>query len=207
MVVQYREIADIIDEKYTKEVVSNYIKELTLTIEKVKKTLWKDNQSIRLENNKLIFTQVLIDALEDLKRIHDFHPIENTNAVKEAAYFSFWLIKRKPIYFYGDLDTIGGECKIELDKRKINYLFVNEFCAAVYIMPKIFRLSEVVDGLDEVYDVNKLSDDWKKYFDNLMYFLAYRAESPKAIEEALTSLIMVPKWKTNFDFWKVDEKK
>lgn len=208
MVVQYKEIADIIDDKYTKAVIANYIKELDLAIEKAKKTLWRDNKSIQLEKNKRVFAQVIIDAVEDLKRIHDFQPIENANAIKEAAYFSFWLIKRKPVVFRGDLSKVQGASEDEINKRKVNYLFINEFCAAIYIMPKIFRLTEEIAGLDKAYpDMNKLADDWKKYFDNLIYFLSYRAESPKVIEEALTSLIMTPKWHTNFDFWKVDETK
>lgn len=151
--------------------------------------------------------QAVIDAVEDLKRIHDFHPIEDANAIKEAAYFSFWLIKRKPMCFTGNLSEISGSSKEEIDKRKVNILFINEFCAAIYIMPKIFRLKKEVKELDKAYpNMDKLSNDWKKYFDNLIYFLSYRAESPKSIEAALTSLIMTPKWETNFDFWKVDEK-
>lgn len=37
MVVQYKEIDDIIDEKYTDEVVFKYIQELILATEKAKK--------------------------------------------------------------------------------------------------------------------------------------------------------------------------
>lgn len=208
MVVQYKEIADIIDEKYTEGTIAGYIKELDLAIEKAKEILWRDNNNIRLEKNKIVFAQVIIDAVEDLRRIQDFHPIENANAIKEAAYFSFWLIKRKPVGFRGDLGTVKGSSDSVINKRKVNYLFINEFCAAIYIMPKIFKLSQPIIGLESLYsDMEKLADDWKKYFDNLIYFLSYRAESPKSIEEALTSLIMTPKWDTHFDFWKVDEKK
>lgn len=208
MVVQYKEIDDIIDEKYTDEVVFKYIQELILATEKAKKALGDDGEAFNVERNEKLVMQAVIDAVEDLKRIHDFHPIEDANAIKEAAYFSFRLIKRKPMCFTGNLSEISGSSKEEIDKRKVNILFINEFCAAIYIMPKIFRLKKEVKELDKAYpNMDKLSNDWKKYFDNLIYFLSYRAESPKSIEAALTSLIMTPKWETNFDFWKVDEKK
>lgn len=115
MVVQYKEIKDIIDDKYTESVVFDYIKELLLAMEKTKKSLRQDCKAIRVERNEKLVMQAVIDAVEDLKRIHDFHPIEDANAIKEAAYFSFWLIKRKPMSFVGDISKVGGDSKEDID--------------------------------------------------------------------------------------------
>ena len=49
MVVQYKEIDDIIDEKYTDEVVFKYIQELILATEKAKKALGDDGEAFNVE--------------------------------------------------------------------------------------------------------------------------------------------------------------
>lgn len=206
MVVQYLSISDVINDKFTEEVVKSYMSEIVLAIEKTKEVLIKDNKALHLAWNNDQVIQVVVDAVEDLKRIQDFHPIKNANAIKEAAYFGYWLIKRKPIYFRDGLENVKGTSQENIDKRKVNFLFANEYCAMVFMLPKIFTLSKELKDLDRAgIDIDNLTDNWKKYLENLLYFLSYRAESPKAIEAALTGLIMQPKWDAKFDFWKVDE--
>lgn len=44
--------------------------------------------------------QALIDTLEDLKRLKEFHPIHYPNRLKCAAYLAYWWLQRQPLTFY-----------------------------------------------------------------------------------------------------------
>lgn len=206
MVVKYKTIKDVIDKKkgYTEELLISYNKELLLAIDQAEVEINKENPHIKVKYNVDELSQVIVDAVEDLKRIHDFHPIKNANAIKEAAYFAYWFIKRKPIYFTGKVSRVKGSGEDRIDKNKISIIFINEFAAAIYILPKIFQLSKI-DILFQNHEkeLEKNANDWKKYFDNLIYHLAYRVESPKSLEAILTSLVLHPHWETVNDFWEV----
>ncbi len=208
MVVKYKTITDVVDKAkgYSEELLISYNKELLLAIDQAEAEINKDNPRIKIKYNADVLSQVVVDAVEDLKRIHDFHPIKNANAIKEAAYFGYWFIKRKPIYFSGKISQVKGSNEERIDKNKMSIIFINEFATAIYILPKIFQLSKL-DGLFQNNDdaAEKNAEDWKKYFDNLLYHLAYRVESPKSLEAILTSLVLHPHWETVNDFWEVKQ--
>ncbi len=206
MIVRFVEINDIIDNEkgYTEDIVRSYYTEIILVIEKTKKILRKSNAGIKVYYDTNVINQIVVDAVEDLKRIKDFQPIENANAIKEAAYFGFWLNKRKPIHIEGDIYSIEGINDEQTNRQKINCMFINELCTTIYMMPKIFSLSVQADNIKKEQKAVILGN-WKKYFDYLIYFFAYRAESPNNIEALLTSLIMQPMWKCKSDFWAVKD--
>lgn len=68
--------------------------------------------------------------------------------------------------------------------------------------PKIFDL---VSGPRKQCCNQKNIDEWKKARDYLIYFLAYRAENPKSVEEMLMRSTLHPIWPTKQDFWNVSD--
>ena len=204
MVVKYQDISSIIDEDkgYTENYIKAHVCEIVSVIDKVASNMLTLPLGVKICYNENLITQVLIDAIEDLKRVHDFHPINNANAIKEAAYIGYWWQKRKPVHIDGDITKVNieGLSEEQIQKIKAKLLFINEVCVAHYVQPKIFVLSE---GLISQCANPKKQADWIKARENFIYFLAYRAESPKSIEVALANETLHPIWKTKQDFWDV----
>lgn len=216
MIVKYRGIDDVVDDKkgYTEAYLSEHAYEIVNTINKISQNLKqvplpngnKVSLPIEISYNPELITQILIDAIEDLKRIHDFHPINNSNAIKEAAYIGFWWQRRKPVFINGKISSISieGLNENQLNKIKAKLLFINELCITHYVRPKIFNL---VNGSNKLCSTKKNIDEWNKARDHFIYFLAYRAESPKSVEEMLMRSTLHPIWPTKQDFWNVSNEK
>lgn len=214
MIIKYRGIDDVIDvEKgYTEEYLTEHAYEIVHTINKMAQNLKQislpdgniASLNVEISYNPELVTQTLVDAIEDLKRIHDFHPINNSNAIKEAAYIGFWWQRRKPVIIKGEISSISieGLNENQTNKIKSKLLFINELCIAHYARPKIFNL---LSGPYEQCSSKKNIDEWSKARDHLIYFLAYRAENPKSLEEMLMRSTLHPIWPTKQDFWNVSD--
>ena len=214
MIIKYHDITNVIDNEkgYTEEYIKEHAYEIVHTIDSIAQNL----KRLKLPNGKEVtidvevcydrelITQVLIDAIEDLKRVHDFHPINNSNAIKEAAYIGYWWQRRKPVFIRGEISSISIEelNAIQIKKVKAKLLFVNEVCIAHYMQPKIFDL---VSGPCEQCNTQKNITEWSKARDHLIYFLAYRAENPKSVEEMLMRSTLHPIWPTKQDFWNIPD--
>lgn len=204
MIVEYKELKSVIDRKhgFKQEYIVNLKKEVLRVAKEVSNNLVAKGfgDFIKIRVNDLLLNQVIIDTVEDLKRLKEFHPVKCANAIKEAAYLGYWWIKRKPIFVEGDIAnlTVDGFSELELKKFKAKFLFINEAVVAYYLLPMVFDETKI-----KCYHCNtdKVNDEWKKAKANLIYFLAYRAESPKSIEGILTGMTLHPIWETNQDFW------
>ena len=200
MNVQFRDKYDVVNKKYTKEYIDELAEEIIENIKCVAEVVRQElGSSITIDYDETLVSQILIDAIEDLKRIQNFHPVKNVNAIKEAAYIGYWWVRRKPVMVNGrisdiNLDTATGD---ENNKIKAHLLFINEFCVSRYVMPKIFCLDQEIK-----YCATKANKEaWSKAKENLIYFLAYRADNPKSIEALLTSYTLHPLWVQKQDFW------
>ncbi len=204
MVVKYQDISDVIDasKEYTEEYIREHAYEIVEVINQVAAAFSQHPIGVKICYNENLITQVLIDAIEDLKRIHEFHPITNANSIKEAAYIGYWWQRRKPVYIDGDITkvAIDGLTNEQIKKVKAKLIFINEVCIAHYVRPKVFALSE---GPVNMCATDKNQADWVKAREHFIYFLAYRAGSPKSIEAMLTNETLHPIWKTKQDFWNV----
>ncbi len=203
MIVKYQDINDIIDEKngYTQKYIEEHACEIVEVINTVSRELKKLCPSIVIRYNENLITQVLIDAIEDLKRIHEFHPINNANAIKEAAYIGYWWQRRKPVIIEGDITTLCVEGKSEDQVKKIKawLLFINEVCISYYVRPKIFHLRQPIQ---QCITPEKQAD-WGKAREHFIYYLAYRAGSPRSIEAVLSGETLHPIWPTKQEFWNI----
>ena len=209
MIVKYQDINNIIDDDkgYTKHYIDEHACEIVEVINNIAENLQKNfSLGIKICYNENLITQVLIDAIEDLKRIHEFHPINNSNAIKEAAYIGYWWQRRKPVYVDGDITKIcvDGLTDEQVKKIKAKLLFINEVCVAHYVQPKIFAL---VNGPIQQCNSLKKRTDWTKAREHFIYFLAYRAESPKSVEAVLANETLHPIWQTKQDFWNITDEK
>lgn len=206
MIVKYKTIKEIIDDKhgYTEDYVKEHINEIVRLINAASKyllTLPKGEHigGLQIKYNSNLITQIIVDAVEGLKRLQGFHPITNANAIKEAAYVGYWWVRRKPIYIEGDISKIqlSAVTDEQIKKIKARFLFVNESCVAHYIRSKIFAQKNYIKHCKTASH----DQDWINARNYLIYYLAYRMDSPKCLEAVLSSETLHPMWKTKQNFW------
>jgi len=140
-----------------------------------------------------LLNQVVIDAVEDLKRVVDFHPIERPNLIKEISYLAFWWTKRKPIFVPFDISSLDID-----DETKSQLLNINEYFLIPYISSGLFDVEKVICGH---HSIAKYEEDWKYARNFLFYYLVYRVDSPKSIEAFLAGVTLHPIWEPNSVFW------
>jgi len=204
MIVEYKDIDSVIDNRrgFSRKYIQKLKREIILAAKEASNVVEEKKllPYIKIRANNTLLNQAIIDAVEDLKRLQEFHPVKRANAIKEAAYLGFWVIKRKPIYIDGDLTKLNldSATKQDINKLKAKFLFINESVVAYYLIPKIFNVTKIIcEHCDTLFS----ADEWKKARANLIYFLAYRAESPKSIEGILSAMTLHPIWETNQNFW------
>ena len=204
MIVEYKELKSVIDRKngFKEKYITDLKKEVLRVAKEVSNCFEEKGLKdlIKIRVNDLLLNQVVIDTVEDLKRLKEFHPVKCANAIKEAAYLGFWWIKRKPLFIEGDIVnlTLPGATDLEIKKWQAKFLFINEAVVAYYLLPMVFNETQIKCN---ACNTEKVNEEWKKAKANLIYFLAYRAESPKSIEGILTGMTLHPIWEPNQDFW------
>ena len=106
MNLKYDYYEDILDEKtgfgkkIIEEIVDNIAKQaIEYCQNQAKYYKKKYNIEIFIDYDILRASQAIIDTLEDLKRLKEFHCITYPNRLKCAAYMAYWWIQRKPITF------------------------------------------------------------------------------------------------------------
>lgn len=147
------------------------------------------------------FQMVVVDALDDLKRIKDFHPVDHPNTIKYAAYLSYWFIQRKPIAIEGLEDiSIPSEAKIRLTN-------INEFFCVLFGLTLIFNKDNIVCCMSD--PTLRYVHEWEDAEGYLFYYFCYRASSPKNIEAFLNAATLHPYWEIHKgirdNLWSVDE--
>lgn len=133
--------------------------------------------------------QAVLEALDDLKRLKDFHPVTNPNKIKYISYLSYWWIQRKPI----SIDDISIELPEELAVRLYNF---NEYFLVTYVLNELFNNKSLSCCCNDK-KIRKYDQQWVQIQEYLFYFFCYRAISPKSIEAFLIGSILHPIWDTN----------
>lgn len=114
-----------------------------------------------------VLNQVVLDYFVDIKRLKDFHEIDNVNFLKIHAYTAYWILRRKPIQIIKD-----NEDDVEL-------AFVNENFVASYLLNYLREKND---------NAIILEDDRRSYFEfikNIEYSLRYRIVTAQMIETML----------------------
>lgn len=199
MRIVYDDYKTVLDEKtgfgknIVESIVDNITKQAVNYCQKRQKYYKeKYNIDIIINFDDLRTLQAVFDALTDLMRLKDFHPITWPNRIKCAAYLSYWWLQRQPIMFSlpddCDYKTIfSGEKGREDLSLLIN---ANAHWLISYMMCEIFEREDTPCAENENYQ-----KQWEIELDYLFYFLCYRANSPKSIEALLTTAVLHPIWK------------
>lgn len=121
--------------------------------------------------NERILMHVIVDYLEDIQRLKDFHGIEFVKTDKITAYTITWWLRRKPIEFKSDM---ANEKDIFINERFSLSLMVNE-CFSGMELPMLS---------------SENMDIFQKYLDYLLYYFKYRYCDAKVIELLIESFKM-----------------
>ncbi|MDR3001828.1 MAG: hypothetical protein LBU89_11260 [Fibromonadaceae bacterium] len=99
MHLEYKPIALIDGKKgFTKSYINEIRHELFAYVGGFSNKLSEEIKlELDLKINESLFDQAIIDAIEDLKRLIDFHPTKTPNVIKEASYIAYWWLQRKPL--------------------------------------------------------------------------------------------------------------
>ena len=101
MFLEYKDISSIIEPEkgFTEEYVSGLRKKLLsafMVNSKIFRTdMEKNGVAFDADISESRIDQVIVDAVQDLKRLKDFHPLDMPNTIKEACYLAYWCIKQK----------------------------------------------------------------------------------------------------------------
>lgn len=175
-----------------KQIYSNMLDSVILFIdafsEQVKEHFGIENfkSKVYFDDHKAI--QAVLEALDDLKRLKDFHPVKNPNKIKYASYLSYWWLQRKPI----SIDEIATELPEDLAVRLYNF---NEFFLVTYVLNELFNKDSLTCNCGD--KLKQYDKQWAQIQEYLFYFFCYRAITPKSIEAFLIGSILHPIWDTN----------
>lgn len=197
MHIQYENYKDLLSEKegfglkIIEEIVDNIVAQVILYCQAQEK-YYKDTYGIELEINYDVLraNQAIIDTLEDLKRLKEFHPVQYPNRLKCAAYLAYWWLQRQPLTF-----SVPEEREEEFFKKVkpvdvARVIHANAFWLVVYVFGELFTAKKLPCA-DENPQFQK---QWNLELDYIFYYFCYRADSPKSIEAFLATAILHPVW-------------
>lgn len=145
---------------------------------------------IEMHYDDLRASQAIIDTLEDLKRLKEFHPVQYPNRIKCAAYLAYWWLHRLPLSF-----TIPQENRAEFynNAKKedlVRIIHTNAFWLVAYVFSELFSAKELPCNTTNP----EHQKQWDVELDYIFYYFCYRAEAPKSIEAFLSTTILHPIW-------------
>lgn len=197
MNLKYEHYEDILNEetgfgkKIIGEIVDNIAKQaIEYCQNQAKYYKTKYNIDIFIDYDILRASQAIIDTLEDLKRLKEFHHITYPNRLKCAAYMAYWWIQRKPITFSIPEDKHEIFFKTFSREDISRFIHANEFWLVAFVFSEIFTCEE----LNCAKNNEKYQKQWDLELDYIFYFFCYRANSAKSIEAFLATTILHPMW-------------
>lgn len=125
----------------------------------------------KLHIDEVILMHAILDFFTDVSRLKNFHKIQNVNSIKNIAYESFWLLRRKPIQT--NLNVPNSNENVLDDKLA----FSNEKFVFSRIASFLVNNSGKIDLYNELN-----SKVFSNYLDTLYYFLKYRDYDAQMIE-------------------------
>lgn len=226
----YFDFVDVADEKvFTKQRMREWEKNLrdayVDVLEAMQAKISKESP-IQFFINISLLEETVVDAVIGMRKIvnSDNNFVEEPNAFKIVAYLTYWWLRHKPIstHFPEDFrleyvkisdaqgvsdEVVQGECRRLAWQLK----HINEYVAAQFALTYIFDFDrEICRACDykriQKADGNKVVfedfDDMRdKMFDKFIYYLSYRAITPKVIEHMLEAYTFHPAWGLTGSHW------
>lgn len=139
--------------------------------------VWEKTDKIRygfglLEStvvSEIILRDIVINFITDIKRLQDFHKIEEINLQKFWGYLIFWYSRQKPVQIRGKHDA-------ESNRNLIHY--INEFIIVTMFSKEMLEKRGI--------HWNNVSNEQQDFFKLLLYNLRYRNFTAQSLELAFT---------------------
>ena len=197
MHIQYESYKDILNDqtgfgkKIVDEIIDNVVEQVTAYCQQ-RAEYYSNQYQIQVDINydELRANQAIIDTLEDLKRLKEFHPVQYPNRLKCAAYLAYWWLQRQPLTF-----SISNDQQEEFFKKAskediARVVHANAFWLVAYVLGELFTSTKM-----PCYDKHpEFETQWNIAFDYLFYFFCYRVTSAKSIEVFLSTTLLHPTW-------------
>ncbi len=140
--------------------------------------------------NEMLIHEVVINAMIDILRIADFHPVQNPTRYKYAAYVSYWWLRMKPLYPLVHTEKDAGLTAEETIKTvpytimtSVNEIFVTDFIRATVGRQKEYK---------PCIHYKKITDNVNDFLGSFIYFLQYRDFTAKQLELVLKAVNICP---------------
>ena len=156
----------------------------------------KGKVKIKVEFSEVILKQCLIDAFDDLLRLKNYHPTEEPNPIKEMSYIVYWLVRHKPIRLVSE-DVIYNTQLSEIARTRL--LFINEEFGVKLLINAAFEGGIEQERCKHMQVVGQSQIKYYKQF--LLYYLTYRMDSAKSLEEIMLGCTIHPVWEVNSVIW------
>lgn len=156
----------------------------------------KANVSIDIRISEMLLKQALIDALDDLMRLKDYHVTKSPNRLKEMAYIVFWVLRRNPIILLSEDVTLNTKLN---DIARARLLFINESFCVNLLISSAFPGGKQKSNCQMCFDEGNRQLEYFKKF--LLYYLVYRLDSPKSLEAIMMGTTIFPVWEVDPVIW------
>lgn len=119
-----------------------------------------------------VLNDIVIDYFADISRLKQFHKINKINEIKIAAYISFWINKRKPLFIHSEITR-----EIILEKPYLDH--INEWFCVFIIISILYDAKQPIEhGMGEYVR-------FSSFINLLVYNFSYRILTAQSIELAL----------------------
>lgn len=197
MYLQYESYDDILSEdkgfgkKIVEEIVDNITEQVTAYCQHQRQYYRKEyNLELLINYDEFRANQAIIDTLEDLMRLKEFHPVQYPNRLKCAAYLAYWWLQRQPLTFSVATDQQEYFLTKATKADIARLIHTNAFWLVAYVFGELFSTEELPCAT-----TNPLfQKQWDVAYDYIFYYFCYRATSPKGIEAFLTTTLLHPTW-------------
>lgn len=176
-------------------------------------------EGIDFDINTVLLHEVVYDAIVGLKTItkNDNYNVQKPNPFKIASYLGYWFLRHKPIIFMAKHNLNVDELTFNesIEKNRLNIItdikHINEVTAARFMLRYIFELDckkPVCKSCDfkrvkktKYMFFDSFSDMFNAIYEKLLYYLCYRAISPKTLEHFLEAYTLHPYMPYTCDLW------
>lgn len=197
MHLQYESYGDILNDKgfgrkIVEEIIDNITEQVTAYCQRQREHYQKKYQvELIINYDVLRANQAIIDALEDLMRLKEFHPVQYPNRLKCASYLAYWWLQRQPLTFSVREDQ-QEDFLTKAEKEDIAALIhTNAYWLVAYVFGELFSSDELPCAAGN----SLFEEQWDVAFGYIFYYFCYRANSAKSIEAFLATTLLHPTWK------------
>lgn len=197
MHLQYESYDDILSEergfgrKIVEEIIDNITEQITAYCQQ-RREYYRQEYHVELIINYDVLraNQAIIDTLEDLMRLKEFHPVRYPNRLKCASYLAYWWLQRQPLTFSIREDQQTDFLTKAKKEDIATLIHTNAFWLVAYVFGELFTSDELPCAAENPM----FGKQWDVVFGYIFYYFCYRVSSAKSIEAFLTTTLLHPTW-------------